>query len=283
MDYRLIKPINNNVVLVSDLETQEQSVLMAKGIGFNQKVGQIISDSEQEKQVFKFWSGEEQIQDVSYDKREVETIVKSIVYLAEEKLSIHSKSLYPTLLDHIIFAIDRLNFGIPIENPFIDEISIFYQAEYEIAEKSVEMIREKLNINMGKSESGFIALHLYSAKKDKSIDVPIENVRMFHQIIRFLSDYIGKGLNMNSVAVRSFLLSIDCIVHTNQKGKLLTMPCKSEIEKKMVESHTLALKIIEIIEKETGQQFNEDDIGFITVDIEKLRQVISESNERKGG
>jgi Transcriptional antiterminator len=273
MDYCLVKAINNNVVLVSDLETKEQVVLMAKGIGFNQKTGQTISDNWEERQVFKFWNGEEQIQNISYDKNEIETIVKSVVTLAEKRLSIHSENLYPTLLDHIVFAIDRLNFGVPLENPFSNEISVFYGEEYEIAEIAVEMIRKKLEIDMGNAEAGFIALHLHSIKKDKPIDLSVENVRMFHQIVNMLSHHIGKDLHANSTAVRSFLLSIDCILHMNRNGKDLKMPYKNDIAEKMAESYTLALKILDIIENETDQHLSVDDIGYITIDIEKLRQV----------
>lgn len=272
MEYRVIKPINNNVVLVSDGESDEQMVLMAKGIGFNRRHGDVISDQVGDKKIYKLWNENGNIKNVDYNLEEVESAVEDIVELAKERLGIQSEKLYKALLDHIIFAIDRLRFGLPIENPFIDEISVFYSKEYQVAQIAVNMLKDKLNVDVGAAEAGFIALHLHSAKKNSPINLSIENVRMYNSIVEVMSDFFGRDLTAHSSEIRAFLLSLDSTLRANRKGKQLKLGFSQKIFKMMPESYKLTVKILDVISKETDINLSEDAAAYITVDIERLRQ-----------
>lgn len=272
MEYRVIKPINNNVVLVSDGESDEQMVLMAKGIGFNRRHGDVISDQVGDKKIYKLWNENGNIKNVDYNLEEVESAVEDIVELAKERLGIQSEKLYKALLDHIIFAIDRLRFGLPIENPFIDEISVFYSKEYQVAQIAVNMLKDKLHVDVGAAEAGFIALHLHSAKKNSPINLSIENVRMYNSIVEVMSDFFGRDLTAHSSEIRAFLLSLDSTLRANRKGKQLKLGFSQKIFKMMPESYKLTVKILDVISKETDINLSEDAAAYITVDIERLRQ-----------
>ena len=137
LNYKVIKAINNNVVLAQEPDTQDKIILIAKGIGFNRKPGNMVSDNLNGKEVIKFLNGANNANKINgrlYGKNEISTVVQSIAKSAEKKLSIHNKGFYPALLDHICFAIDRIQFGVPIENPFINEISVLYRDEYKEAQ-----------------------------------------------------------------------------------------------------------------------------------------------------
>ena len=104
----------------------DQMVIMAKGIGFGKRPGDIVTDDQQENQIFKSYNGNETYPDVPYQKEEMEQLVGDIVAMASKRLALDRKAVYHRLLDHIIFAVDRMNFGLPIENPFLEEIATFY-------------------------------------------------------------------------------------------------------------------------------------------------------------
>lgn len=58
MDYSVIKIINNNVILARERYTEDQVILMSKGIGFNRKPNDTVSDSGIDNKIFKMWDSE---------------------------------------------------------------------------------------------------------------------------------------------------------------------------------------------------------------------------------
>lgn len=273
MQYRLVKAINNNVVLVNDDASGEQIILMSKGIGFNRRPGDIISDDVKDKQLFKLWNDVKEVNSFDIDREKIESVVKDIVGLASSRLSIQNSGLYPSLLDHIVFAVERLHFALPIDNPFLNEISILYNEEYEVSKIAVSMINDRLNLKMGEAETGYIALHLRSARKNRTVRAYLENVRMYNQVTGALSDSIGESFSAQSGVTRTFLLSLDELVDACKKGMSIEMPGKKKVFKDMAQSFKIAKIIGGIIENELKLHLSDDIIGFITVDIERLRQL----------
>ncbi|MDN6771166.1 MAG: PRD domain-containing protein, partial [Lactococcus sp.] len=79
-----------------------------------------------------------------------------------------SDNIYLTLADHIQFAIEREKEGLIIKNALLWEIKQFYHHEFMIGQESLEIIQQKLKINLPEDEAAFIALHLVSATQDYS-------------------------------------------------------------------------------------------------------------------
>jgi|GEM_PF-1092395 transcriptional antiterminator len=275
LNYKVIKAINNNVVLAQEPDTQDQIILIAKGIGFNRKPGNMVSDNLNGKEVIKFLNGANNANKINgrlYGKNEISTVVQSIAKSAEKKLSIHNKGFYPALLDHICFAIDRIQFGVPIENPFINEISVLYRDEYKEAQNAVMTIKKELGISLGNDEAGFIALHFHSAKKDTPVSASLKNVRILNKVMEELFPSNKRLLSENSDAVRAFFLTVSDIADYSTEGHSLKMPRECRISEAFPESRSMAVKIKEIIRKETGNVLSCGDMDFLTVGIEQLRQ-----------
>lgn len=273
MQYTLVKSINNNVVLVKEGESGEQVILMAKGIGFGRKAGDTVSDELGNETVYKFWNDPKTTDTASTDRREIEAVVREIAQLAEERLGIKNNSLYPALLDHISFAVDRMHFALPIDNPFLSEISILYSEEYEVAREAVEMLNKRLGVAMGSDETGYIALHFSSARKNKPVQQSMQNVLVYNKILSSVFMGLGKEVKDSPTAVRAFLLTLDELIRIYSNGKKLTMPVKGEIFKKMPEDTRLAHVAASLIGKEFKVTPDEHFIAFLAVEIEKLRQI----------
>ena len=75
-------------------------------------------------------------------------------------------NIFLTLTDHISYAIERYNNGIPIKNALLWEIKRFYNHEFLIGKESLNMIKNKLGIDLPEDEAGFIALHIVNAELD---------------------------------------------------------------------------------------------------------------------
>lgn len=268
MDYRVISAMNNNVVLARDPRTDEQVVLMSKGIGFGRKPGDTVSDTGTDRQIFKLWTDGEAPQPLPMDHSEVEKVVRDVVRLAEEQLGVSNPRLYDALLDHIQFAIDRLRFGLPIENPFTHETAMLYTREFEVATTAVQMIQSRLQVDMGEAEIGFIALHLHSAGANGQIDRSMRSVQLYKQIMEELAAaQIGSQADR-----RTFLQWVFELIELVRRGVALHFPFPRETLGTLKESAALAERVRTLAERSCRLTFSDDAMGFLTLESEKLRQ-----------
>lgn len=268
MDYRVVTAMNNNVVLACDEATSEQVILMSKGIGFGRKSGDLVSDDGTNRQIFKLWAGEKDIKPLQADRAAVEELVRGVVELAKVQLDVENPKLYDALLDHIQFAVDRLRFGLPIENPFIHEIAVLYTREYEVATTAAQMIQSRLHVDVGEAEVGFIALHLHSAGKTGQIDRSMRSVQLYKEVMELLEcEQVG-----NTNSRRVFLQALFDILDTVRHGGRLQFPFPAVAMQRLYVARALADKICGCIEKSCRLSLDEGAVDFLILDLERLRQ-----------
>ncbi len=276
MNYRVAKVFNSNAVLAQD-EVENQVVLMSKGIGFGRHTGEIIKDSTTGDQKI-FYILDDNVNTVKMNQidgevKKIEQVTSEIIEVARDRLQIDNDKLYSALVDHITFAIECLHMGLPIDNPFCGEIAILYSQEYETAQIAAEIIKERIGVEIGDAETGFIALHLYSARKNKHIRTAMKNTRVYSEVLTMVGNSIGKKLDNSHSPAKSFLLSIHCLITLTSHNNPINMSLKQQIKLSLSGSYATAVQVAKLIEKEMDIQLCEDAVAFIAVDIEKLRQL----------
>jgi transcriptional antiterminator len=275
MNYRVAKVFNSNAVLAED-EVENQVVLMSKGIGFGKHTGEIIKDFAEDQKVFYILNDNVnamKMKQMDGEVTKVEQVTREIVALARERLKIDNDKLYDALLDHITFAVECLHMGLPIDNPFCGEIAILYSREYEIAQIAAEIIKERIGVEIGDGEKGFIALHLYSAHRNKHIRTAMKNTRVYSEILTTVGNLIGKKLDNTHAPAKSFLLSLHCLITLTSRNHPIVMKLNQQVKLTMTDSYRIAAQIAKRIGEEMGVQLCDDAIAFIAVDIEKLKQL----------
>nr|UWI48936.1 transcription antiterminator [Clostridioides difficile] len=104
---------------------------------------------------------------LNLDDIEVMDITNKMIDLAEDEFKISLKNderLFKDLANHLGPSINRLNMGLEIRNPLLDEIKTKYSYAYNGVEKVSKVIKDKLDINsIPESEIGYIAMHFASA------------------------------------------------------------------------------------------------------------------------
>lgn len=104
---------------------------------------------------------------LNLDDIEVMDITNKMIDLAEDEFKISLKNderLFKDLANHLGPSINRLNMGLEIRNPLLDEIKTKYSYAYNGVKKVSKVIKDKLNINsIPESEIGYIAMHFASA------------------------------------------------------------------------------------------------------------------------
>lgn len=273
--YQVVNIYNHNVVLAADTEGK-QVVLISKGVGFGRKAGDVLTSVGEDKKVFYILdenADKAKIKQLSYNLEQVGQAVEEIILIAQEQLGIHNEKLADALLDHISFAIQRLSMGLSIENPFINEITLLYSKEYDVAEQAASIIKERMNIDIGYAEKGFIALHLYSARKNKHIQNTIKGARIYQEILTMICEWFDKVVDFDSVGCKSFLLSLDRMVLRCGGNCPMQMPLKQAVKLSMTTYYQTALEIAGIIQAELDITLEEDAVAFLAVDICKFIQM----------
>ena len=156
------KVYNNNVIQASDQQGREL-IIMGKGLGFQKKAGEELDTSKIEKTFV--LQNDYQQSDLSslylqMESTEVE-VVNAIINKAEGVLGVQfDLSLYLALADHLHFVFERSHEGVSIENPLSWEVRKFYPNEYQIGLEALQLIKERLGLELGKAEASAIATKL---------------------------------------------------------------------------------------------------------------------------
>ena len=154
-NYKIIKVMNNNVILANNFQNDNEAVLVGKGIGFGKKVNSVVKISKNEIEKMFITYDEKMKKDYfeiidSIDNVIIETC-SEIILKAEEVLGELNSRIHIVLTDHISFALERINMGLTIENPFLNEIKVLYKKEYELAVETRELLKKRMNIDIGKA------------------------------------------------------------------------------------------------------------------------------------
>lgn len=79
-----------------------------------------------------------------------------------------NRQLLAGLANHLGPALARIQMGMEIQNPLLKEIKSRYKGYYDLTEKSVRVIEEKIGLTLPEDEIGFIAMHLGAAIEERS-------------------------------------------------------------------------------------------------------------------
>ena len=188
--YEIQRVMNNNVVLAKDLKKSTEVVLMGKGLGFGKKKGQLLDAKVGVEKSFE--AGDSSTMKDSYLKMleevngDIVEICTEILLVAEQKLGNLSDRSFIVVVDHISFALEKIEKKIEIDNPFVYEIEQLYPEEYAIGEYARDRILEKLKVDITQDEVGFIALHLHAAKEHRVVKDTLRDTRLIKSMVNII-------------------------------------------------------------------------------------------------
>ncbi|MFP4198038.1 MAG: glucose PTS transporter transcription antiterminator GlcT [Halanaerobium sp.] len=97
------------------------------------------------------------------------SLIKELVTEVESELgqSLSYESLnYARLVNHLRFALERIENGASNPNPLLDNIKKNFNFSFKLAEKLAIIIKDKFDYQVPESEKGYLALHLHRLKRD---------------------------------------------------------------------------------------------------------------------
>ncbi|AIS51654.1 PtsGHI operon antiterminator [Thermoanaerobacter kivui] len=274
--YRVIKVLNNNVCMAKD-DKNVECIVVGKGIGFGKRPGDIIEEDKLEK----IFYVQEDVNKIKFSEL-MEKIRGDVIGIAEEIIAmaerIKSKKLnehiHIALADHIAFAIERINMGIEIKNPFNIEIKALYKDDYNIALKALELINQRLNISLPEDEAGFIALHLHAALENAGLSNTLKNTRLVSQLVSTIEKHLGKHIDRDSIDYLRLVTHLRFAIDRLEKNAPVANELLASIKKKFKKAYNIEIQVAKVIEDTLGKKVPEEEIGYIAIHIQRLINTI---------
>ena len=86
----------------------------------------------------------------------------------EQGILLSSKSTI-SLVDHISFALERVEKGTFLPNLMLSETRMLYPKEYAVGQRALELVRQFCGVQLPEDEAGYIALHLVAGAADGAL------------------------------------------------------------------------------------------------------------------
>lgn len=274
IDYKVLKSLSSNVV-VSEKDNNVY-VLFGKGIGFGKKPGETITKGSNIEQKFIKIDESEKANYVEILKNvegKILAVAEEIISLAEDILGEKLASrIHVGLSDHISFAMKRMELGIDMLNPFLNEIQTLYPDEYSIAEKGTKLIKEKLNVDFQESEIGFITLHIHSARVNEEVSQSLKYTRIVKEVMEYIQEILGTKANQKSMEYARLVSHLRYALDRIENDKVLKNVMLESVKSAMSEEFEISKKVCKFISEKLSKEVCEDEVGYISLHIYRLKQ-----------
>lgn len=271
-DYKIIKVLSNNVVLVNHRDINH--ILLGKGIGFNRNKGDIFENLDNIESKFISLEGlsENDSNKLMDDLNpKIIELVNEILEMAKEKLK---KELHPRinagLIDHIQFSIKRLKDNVKIINPFLEETKLLYPMEYEVAKEAVSILSNALELKIPESEIGFLTFHICGGLNEASKMEALENTKILNKIIMYAKEKLNLDINPSSFDYNRFLVHLKGVINRVKTNKSIKNNLLTDIKEKNIIEYKIAYDMSKIIENQIGCKVPDDEVGYIAIHLMKL-------------
>ncbi len=269
--------LNNNVVIVYDAQGNEQ-VVCGKGIAFKKEIGDTVDEHEINK-VF-----------VLKDKRDNQKFQELLNEIPLEHIEVANEiidmikidlgkdlndSIYISLSDHIYTSIERFLEGIAVKNGLLWEIKHFYEKEYDLGIKALDIVESKFKVRLPEDEAGFIALHIVNAEMDESsVDRVIEITKIIQEISNLVKYYFSIDFDENSVYYFRFITHLKFfaqrLIAGNPVENLKDDDLLEVVKMKYQTSFKCAEKIGQFIEGKYHYSITDEEKLYLTIHIERV-------------
>lgn len=270
--FKIIKVLNHNGVMAIDIATNNEYILLGKGIGFGKKVNDIV---EKQKETQVYLLQEETSRGLSKDiinniSPEALEIANSIIVEAKNKFGDIDKNILCPLSDHIDFAIKRIENNEQISNPLTQDIKALFLDEYEVANKSREIFKRIKNIEISEDEVGYIALHIHSALGNEKISQAMQLARIVRVCIGIIENGVGKKIDVDSLSYNRLMSHIKYMTVRTINGEPIKLDMNDYIKNRFPNSFIIAEEVCNSVEAELKKKINLVEIGYLAMHIERV-------------
>ena len=270
------KAISNNVVCARNERNQER-ILVGKGIGFKTKAGDEVDLANVEKEYFlksknitgKLYALLAQTPEVYMENAD------EILKRAQEALKSElDESLLLHLIDHISFAVSRMEQGLEFKNVLLAEIRNFYPKEFEVARYALSLIKGKTGAALPEDEAGSIAMHIVNAEFCyQDINGSVRMTELIQKIIKIVRYQYQMNFDEESIHFTRFVTHLKFFAQRLFGSTMLDendLDFQTLIKTQYKESYACAEKIAKFIWDDYQIAVPEEELIYLTVYIRRI-------------
>ena len=270
--YRVSKVLNNNGVIAIEMEENQEYVLLGKGIGFGKKVSQRFeAPSDCTRYSLKN----------DTERGSAASLVKSVdpvfLEIANEVLreaertfgNIDKRILFP-LADHISFAVARMKNGEQISNPLTGDIHALFYKEFQVASVLKKILSDRMQVEIGDDEIGYVALHVHSAIEDEKVSVAMQMARTVRECVSIIEAETGKKIDVMTLDYNRLMNHVKYMAARLLSGEELKININDYIEIKFPKAFAIATTVCDHLGENIGVQPGEREIGYLAMHIERV-------------
>lgn len=265
------KALNNNVVIGRD--AFEEVILIGRGIGFGKKSGDSLEIDQAEK-VYKLEGQQDTSRYQTLLTMADETLFQSTLEAIEliddmtsEKIN---NRILLSLTDHLLFAMKRMEEGMEMSNPFVNETKALYPKEFKIAEAVVDMFNQKYKIHLPEAEVGFIALHVHSSIYNRSLRDMNVLSEVVHQAITMIEYGLDTKVDQSSIQYDRFVRHISFCVQRVMNGE--SVPTQEQFDSLLKAQYpicyNISVKIVKMIQNKLQRKVYDSEVVYLTMHIQ---------------
>ncbi|NMO96801.1 glucose PTS transporter transcription antiterminator GlcT [Paenibacillus lemnae] len=273
---QVAKVLNNNVIIAYHPQ-HDEVVVIGKGIGFNRKPKDMIPLSSVEK-LFILTKPEEQEQYKQLvpqvDEQLIEAMNDIIHHASNFGSGTLNEHIHIALTDHIAFAIKRHAQGLHIHNPFLYETRELYSEEYRMAEYAVGTIRQRLGVDLGEEEVGFIALHFHSALTNQHISEVRKYSKLLSDLVQVVEEKLDYEIPKDSLDYSRLITHLRFALERVRRGEtdFGEGPLDDLLKREYPEMYALGWTLTKMMEVRLKKKVYPAEAGYLTIHLQRLAQ-----------
>lgn len=274
----ILKKINNNVALASS-DAGEEIVVFGKGVGFHEMPYELEDESVIQR-VFRDVD-EKCIGGFANIADDVLLVASDIVAMADKALDCAlAGNLVVCLADHLQYALERTGDGIAIENPLSHEVAFVYQREVELGRRGIELVSERMGVNLPESEITSIALHLVNAEVDgmgsvQDMDLVMKSTVILERATQIIEGQLRQKLDRTSYAYVRFVAHLRFLIRRLMRGG-----CKEtensglfrQAARDFPDAYRCAAGINEYLKRDYNWSCSDEEMLYLMMHVNRLRQ-----------
>lgn len=275
---KIEKVFNNNVVQILGINNEE-IIVMGKGLGFQKKPGDEVNQDLIEKRFILQNTDTDMVGELSrvyvdLDSEEIDLVLE-IIHQGQEKLGqTFDISLYIALADHLHYTIQRTREGLTLQNPLAWEVRKFYPEEFQLGKDTIELVKEKMTLQLADDEAASIALHFINAQKDGGL---LEKNRLISKIVSDILEIVrlhfGEVRDEESISYNRFITHVQYFAQRVANG-LVQGKNDAFLYEQVKENYPHAFACTEKIKSYVESAYNfamsRDEQIYLTIHIQRL-------------
>ncbi|AXQ78772.1 PRD domain-containing protein [Streptococcus chenjunshii] len=276
---KIEKVYNNNVVQARSSSGREM-IVMGRGLGFQKKTGETVDSSLIEK---KFILEDNQQADelsrvyLDLSPEETESVLAIIEHGQEILGTAFDTSLYIALADHLHYTLQRLSQNLSIPNPLSWEIRKFFPKEFQVGQDALNIIAQKLQVDVPETEVSAIALHFINAQKDSSLLAKGQEItKLVTNILEIVRLHYGEVADEDAVSYNRFVTHVQYFAQRVINGLVQGQNDAflfQQVRQNYPKAFFCSEKIKNYVEKRYDFPMSRDEQVYLTIHLQRLDTV----------